>query len=548
MNNKQSALLLKWRSFHLYNIVILVVFFLFYSIGSLQSYSFFAPPAAFNISLIYPFSAILLCAYLIHCMLTKKEQRTFILLPVLTLFCTLFLTINSHFEAQTSQNSFLYCTLLLPFFYSYLLAYNFKLLLLNNLIIVFSYAFTAVVGDTSALVFTFNAIILATLIFLTLFPYIKKEEHSSEQTELEANSNYATNKQSAQYLKQLIHDVRQPLSSLNLYSHLLEKQLKETPQQEIVENLMRSSAQLETWLSNLFEKSALDAKSIHPKLENINLSTALAPLIKKYQYQTKQRGLTLRVRITNQTINCDIKLLNDILERLLNNALIHGAQSAGGTILLSARKFNNQIKLQVWNQGKAIGNEQIKTLFDEENYAKNARQNKAKGLGLGLSIAQRKAQLLGSEITVKSSTKGSCFSFNVQQGDKRITNLFRDTISKGNEEHILLVDDDLSILNALSLLLENWGYQVTCAENYQQALSLLNKYTFALVISDFRLPNNENGIDLISTAQQKQKVAALLLTGEVDPDRLKKGKAVNYKILHKPIKPAALRLLLRQLL
>ncbi len=551
MNNKQAVkkiLLSRWQSLRLYNIVILAAFLLFYSVGSLQSYSFFAPPAAFNLPFIFPFSAILLCAYLVHCLLTKKEKTIFLLLPVLTLFSTLFITINSHFEAQTSQNSFLYFTLLLPLFYAYLLAYSFQLLLLNNIAIVICYTFTAVVGNTSPLVFILNAIFLSTLVFLTLFAHIKNNARPLVKKTENAANNAALNKKSAQYLQQIIHDIRQPLSSLSLYSHLLEKQLKQTAQHSIVQNLQKSSEQLDCWLSALFDLASLDSKSIQPQVENIHLLPVISPLIKKYQYQAKQQGLTLRVRITDVIINSDGKLINDILDTLLSNALIHGRQSVNSSILLSARKLKGAVNLQVWDQGEKIDSEQMNSLFDETAHCKNPLHNKSKWLGLGLSIAQRKAHLLETEIKVKTSDRGSCFSIKVKEGDKILASMPQNSISKGNNENILLVDDDLSILNALSLLFENWGYQLYCAETYAQALTILKQERFSLIISDFRLPGDKNGIDLIEVAQKEQQLAAVLLTGEVDPDKLKKGNALNYKILHKPIRPAVLRLLLRQLL
>ncbi|WP_413700125.1 response regulator [Psychromonas sp. KJ10-10] len=119
---------------------------------------------------------------------------------------------------------------------------------------------------------------------------------------------------------------------------------------------------------------------------------------------------------------------------------------------------------------------------------------------------------------------------------------------QAKKQDILLIDDDKSILSALSMLLENWGYVVHCAESSEQAIKALEKQQFALIISDYRLPGAKNGLDLIKIAQQKQDIESVLLTGEVDPDKLQEGEFEHYKVLHKPIKPAALRILIRQLL
>lgn len=546
MKNKtglKKSLFLTWQSQRQPQLVILITLFFFYSLGTLQSYSFFDSPAFFQLSFLFPFSAILLSGYLTHCILTKKHKQTLLLLPVLTLFTTLFVCLNSVWHPQYSTQ--LYFILLLPLFYAYLLSYNFQILVINNLIVIISYTLAAIILSDNSLFFILNVFLLCVITFLSSFQ--KNVTNRLKKTNKQTR-NSVINDQKRLYLQQVIHDIRQPLSSLSLYSHLLEKQLQDTPQQELLSNLTLSSQQLDRWLSSLFELASLDSKSVPVKIKNIKLQTAIAPLIKKYQYQAKQQGSVLKVNIGNWVINSDVKHLNDILDALLSNALLHGKKSSTDKILISAKKCAGEIKLQVWNQGHKIEQCNISSLFNELSYSKSAKHNKKAGLGLGLAIAARKAKLLDTNITVKSDAHGSCFSICIKEGEKNNISHKINIIEKENNASILLVDDDTSILNALSMLLEGWGYQLVCAKSSEQALSALKKQKFSLIISDFRLPGQKNGIDLINIAEQKGVEAAVLLTGEVDPNKLKKEKDAYYRILHKPIKPAALRVLLRQLL
>lgn len=547
MKNKtrlKKSLFLKWQSQRLPHLVILISLLLFYSTGTLQSYSFFADPALFQLPFVFSFVAVLLNAYLMHCMLAKKKKQALLLMPVLTFFTTLFICFNSVWDLQNS--TLLYFVFILPFFYTYLLSYSFQLLIINNLIIIISYSFTAIISTHNSLFFILNIVFLCNLTFLSCFKEkcIRTPKKTRKQTHRSA-----LKKKERFYLQRVIHDIRQPLSSLSLYSHLLEKQLRETSQQKLLQNMTQSSRQLDRWLSSLFELASLDSKSVPVKIKNIKLQTVIAPLIKKQQYQAKQTGSVLKVFIGNFMINSDAKLLVEILNSLLSNALIHGKKLATDKILLSARKCNNEIKLQVWNQGNKIKKENISSLFNELNYSKNPLHNKKKGLGLGLAIAARKAKLLNTSIKVKSDYHGSCFSICIKEGDlSTAISTTINSIEKEKSASILLVDDDTSILNALSMLLEGWGYQLICAQSSEQALDALKKQQFSMIISDFRLPGDKNGIDLIKIAQQKTKTVALLLTGEVDPNKLKKKEKADYHILHKPIKPATLRVLLRQLL
>lgn len=550
MNNKQAKkqlLLLRWQSLRIYNIVILAAFLFFYVAGSLQSYVFFSSHAAFNLPFVYPLVAIFLCAYLLHCLLKKEEKNIFWLLPVLTFFSTLFITINSHFEAPTTQNSFLYCALLLPLFYSYLLAYNFRLLVINHIVIVITYTFTAVVGDTGTLTFIINALFLLSLTVLTLFSNLKNNSPKKYKKTKESTTASQAATINAAYLPKIIHDVRQPLSSITLYSHLLEKYLKDSAPQDIVQNLQQSAKQLEGGLTALFDLYALQSQSIRPQIKNRHLANLLAPLIKKYQELAKQHNFTFNIKITDASIKSDGKLLSEILDVLLSNALQHGKQSADRKILLSARKLKGKINLQVWNQGPKISERCLNSLFDKTNYSEQDKQNKQNGLGLGLAIAQNKAQLLNTHIKVQTSNHGSCFSVAVARGEDRASDQQQSIYTADNSENVLLVDDDPSILNALSLLLTNWGYKICCATTAEQALTILAEQQISILISDYRLPGQKNGIDLISAAQKGRKITTVLLTGEIDSGKLKAGSCLNYKILHKPVKPAALRVLLRQL-
>ena len=521
-------------------------FLFFYCAGSLQSYSFFSPPAVFNLPLLLSFTAIFICAYLIHCLIAEKDQQSIILIPILTLFTTLFITINSHFEVQTSQNSFLYFTLLLPLFYAYILSYNLKLLIANNIIVIVSYSFTAVIGETAPLVFILNLVFLFTLVLLTIYSHIRNNNDSPKIATTTAPS--ALGPRNSLYLRSLVHDIRQPLSSLSLYSHLIEKQLTNEKQHTLVNNFREASSQLERWLSSLLELATLDSKSQKINLKNIPLKTCLSSVIKRQEIAAVAQGMILKTRIPKAVIHTDSKILNDIIDNLLSNALLHGQQQLGTHVLLTARFVQDEINLQVWNKGPRISNEHINSLFDELYYSKNPAHNKAKGLGLGLALSQRKAQLLNSKIEVKTSDNGSCFSIRIPKGIELKESNSSFHLSKEKNEKILLIDDDAGVLGALSMLLDNWGYSVYCAANSEQAINALNKQKFAMIISDYRLPGQNNGIELIKIANEIQKIPSLLLTGEADPDKLKEGELKDYRVLQKPIKPAALRLLLRQVL
>ncbi|GLS90936.1 hypothetical protein GCM10007916_20030 [Psychromonas marina] len=415
--------------------------------------------------------------------------------------------------------------------------------------VIICYSFTAVVGEISTLVFIFNLLFLFTLIFLTIYSHIKNNRGTVKVNTPDIPSSSAKLKDNhAVYLKTIIHDIRQPLTSLSLYGELLSNKDNDPQQKLVIENLLSASTQLDHWLSSLLELAALDANSVKANIKNITVQKCLAKVIEKQSKIAESQGMKLKIRLHRSVLKTDAKLLSEIIDNLLSNARIHGSQKLGEVILLTAHQQHKNIVIQVWNRGKGIGAAQLKALFDEQYYANNPKHNKAKGIGLGLALSQRKAKLLNSEINVKTSANGSCFSLQIAEGVKTEVVAKKSMLGQENSAHILLIDDDESILSALSMLLQNWGYSVDCASDSEQAIQLLASTSFALIISDYQLPDNKNGVELIKLAQQKQHLPALLLTGDIDPDKLKEGELRSYKILHKPIKPPVLRLLLRRLL
>ncbi|MEG3755887.1 hybrid sensor histidine kinase/response regulator [Psychromonas arctica] len=543
----------RWQSLRHFNIVIMLSFIFFFLIGSGQSYSIFNSSPIFISSYHVPISILIFSIVALFGLVRKKDKLVHFIMPITCFSITLFVSINSHFQEQTYQNSFLYLVLLLPIFYSYLLAYKRAQLIFHNLFLVLCYVFTSLLGETSTLVFLFNSTFLISLSYLTIFTPHRPHNDQQIITEVKQESASLLSQQSALYLKRIVHDIRQPLSSLSLYGHLLENKLAGTAQEKLAKNIKLASEDLDRWMASLLDLARLDSGNITPKINEFSLASALSPSIKKYQHQALTSGIKLTSRLPELTIKSDKKLLAEVVEVLLSNALIHGQQTPGSKILLSVRDYKNKALLQVWNQGNQIPPTLFESLFDEVALAENLLHNKTKGVGLGLAVAQRKAFLCDTKIEVVTNQYGSRFSVMLETADHVTKHIDLNKFSNHSTRYkILLVDDDQGILNALSMLLENWGYIVDCEETAEAGLQKYYTNSYDLLITDYRLPNHKTGLDMIKEVKKKDNIPAILLTGEADPGKLKEvqdtGRIINYKILNKPVKPASLRFLLKQLL
>lgn len=544
----------RWQSLRPFNIVIICAIIFFFIIGIGQSYTIFHSSPVFTTSIYIPLVLLFLNMLLLHSVANKKDRLAKTIAPITCMLVTLFVSVNSHFQEQTHFNSFLYLVLLLPLFYSYLFCYNTLYLVVNTVFIVLCYIFASIIGETDALVFLFNIAFLITLSYLSIFTQLRTSKSVSSPETKTTQVVSLVSQQSGRYLNRIIHDIRQPLSSLTLHSHLLETKLADSEHAKLIRNIKQSSDQLDRWLASLLDLARLEANSVNPSISEFSLASVLLPIIKKYQHQAESKGIKLRSRMPELTIKTDSRLLSEIVETLLDNALVHGSQERGACILLGVRRRKDSAIIQVWNQGQSIEESIMDNIFDEVALADNPLHNKSKGIGLSLPVAQRKAHLLGTHIEVNSQGVGCRFGFKVpciSAPTPRSIDLNKLSNHPLNYR-ILLIDDDPSILSALAMALENWGYHVDCADTAEAGLAKYKQREYDLVISDYRLPNDQNGIEVIKQIKEQDDIPAVLLTGEADPGKLQvvkdSGKAINYKILNKPVKPAALRFMLKQLL
>lgn len=115
----------------------------------------------------------------------------------------------------------------------------------------------------------------------------------------------------------------------------------------------------------------------------------------------------------------------------------------------------------------------------------------------------------------------------------------------GEPPLIVVVDDDRSIVEGLSLLLDSWGYEVVTALSLaalEQALPGLPRAP-SLIIADHFLPAGRTGAEAVERlrAFAGQPVSAIILTGDTTPERQEDAKALGCLLLHKPVQVAPLR-------
>ena len=113
---------------------------------------------------------------------------------------------------------------------------------------------------------------------------------------------------------------------------------------------------------------------------------------------------------------------------------------------------------------------------------------------------------------------------------------------------VLIIDDDAAILRATDSLLTRWGCVTLTASSEQQALQRLSESGFSLdvVIADYRLRENKTGLQAVARISEylARPIAAIIITGDTAPERLREATSSGFRFMHKPIQPELLQQML----
>lgn len=344
------------------------------------------------------------------------------------------------------------------------------------------------------------------------------------------------------------HDLRQPMQAMVLLVESLHERVKEPAARRIVESIDSSVAAMSTLLNELLDISRFDAGTVKVEASAFPVARVLDRVRNNFSQAAAQRGLALRVRRSSVVVHTDPVLLYRVLVNLVNNALRY---TKVGGVLVGCRKRPAGIWIEVWDTGIGIAREDQKAVFHEFHQLSNPQRDREQGLGLGLAIVERTCRLLDMPIEVRSRPgHGSVFSVRVPYGDPaRVVAAERSRAADSLEGmHVLVVDDDKEIRAAMRGLLEGWGCEVAAAASGAGVDAELEGFTPDVILADYRLPGDENGIEVIRRVRGRfPGTDAIVISGDIGTEVLRAAQAAGHQLLHKPLRPARLRALLGSL-
>jgi PAS domain S-box-containing protein len=338
------------------------------------------------------------------------------------------------------------------------------------------------------------------------------------------------------FLAAASHDLRQPMQALAALIGILAARPRDPDETALFKRADRAMRSLSDLLHALLDFSQLDAGVIRPNLDSFPAQRLLEAMREEFEIETSEKELQFTVQNCPWWVRSDPALLARMVRNLVSNAVKY--TPSGGQVTVVCRQEQGRIRLEVRDTGRGIRPEMHDAIFEEFRQIGNPERDDRKGLGLGLSIVRKMAQLLDHQITFRSSPgAGSTFTISVPLAEPA-TEQPHPEFSFVGGQRVLLVDDNELVAEVLVSLLADAGNDVVTANSAEQAFAIVQsaEMAFDAVISDYRLPTL-SGLEVIESVRQRWPTAtAIILSGDTFDPRLHGLSNAGIKVLRKPVR------------
>lgn len=362
----------------------------------------------------------------------------------------------------------------------------------------------------------------------------------------------------SRFLAAASHDLRQPLQTIALIQGLLARIVEGERAQKLVARLDETLGGMSGMLNTLLDINLIESGTVRVATATFPISDLFDRLRDEFTYHAHAQRLTLRVVSCGLSIRSDPRLLEQMIRNLLSNALKY---TKTGRVLLGCRRRAGFLSIEICDTGVGIPDGELQAIFEEYHQLDNAARERSRGLGLGLAIVQRLANLLGHRVRVRSKLgKGSVFAIEIMlpaaktepppeappPGDGRTVESARQT------GEILVVEDDPEVRELLHVFLAGEGHRTAMAADGIAALEIVSEGTVRpdIILSDYNLPNGMDGLQVTAKLREKlqREIPVIILTGDISTCTLREIALQNCVELYKPVKLKQLTEVIQRLL
>ncbi len=310
----------------------------------------------------------------------------------------------------------------------------------------------------------------------------------------------SANSAKTQFLSNMSHEIRTPMNGFMGMLQLLETTALSQEQKELIQIASASSNSLLTLVNDILDYSKIEAGKMTLDVKPFNFRLLITESIDLFKIPANAAGLQIDATIDSDipvNLSGDSFRLKQVISNLLGNAVKFTTE---GSINLRVRAIkqvdeNGFVNLEfvIKDTGIGIPKEKQNLLFTRFYQADNSNTRNYGGTGLGLSICEGLVEKMGGDIWVESTVgEGSCFYFTCKMVSASTETQPLETVINQMRDHegitILLAEDDEINRILIQKVALKKGWQVTFAENGEQAVALLQQNDFDLILMDVQMP------------------------------------------------------------
>jgi len=340
------------------------------------------------------------------------------------------------------------------------------------------------------------------------------------------------------FLAAASHDLRQPLQTLKLLQAALAPHHRGGEASKLVAGIGQSLDTMTSILSSLLDVNRLESGNLRPSVNEFSLNEIFEPLAGDFGALVQDKGLRLCIVRSELTIRSDRRMLAEMIRNLLSNALRYTDK---GRILLGCRRAGDNVRIEVWDSGVGIVEDQLPHIFDE--YYQGPGGAERGGFGLGLAIVKRLGEILDHKVELRSiSGKGTRVFIEVPRGRPGVRMPeaappvhSHDDVLVGS---VLAIEDEASVRSALARLLKKRNVDATIVATATEALHLIREQGLRpdVLLCDYNLRGSPDGTETIRhlRAALGRNVPATVMTGDTRSHTLDSISAQGISVLIKP--------------
>ncbi|MDE6577630.1 MAG: response regulator [Muribaculaceae bacterium] len=385
------------------------------------------------------------------------------------------------------------------------------------------------------------ALLLLGVVVLIFVWYRRRElKRLQERQEIFAsNQEKEVYRQKLNFFTEIAHEIRTPLSLIDLPLEAMEEQGLDNPESEHYLKVTRqNTARLLELTSQLLDFQKIEAGKLRLKNEAVDINELLNFTLDRFEpsISLKEKTLVRDLPKNNLITVTDREAVTKIISNLLNNALKY----AKSRISVSLSSDAERLMIKVSSDGEKIGKEESERIF-ETFYQTDKSQEQKNGVGIGLPLSRSLARLLGGDLYL--DVEGSQENVFVLSLPVNMSEKSAEVVSPGKhgativyEEdsnqtplnakgyHVLLVEDNDGIRSMLHDRLSS-SFLLTLASNGREALDILSKKSVDVVVTDIMMPEMD-GLELcrqIKANNELSHIPVIFITAKNDLESKVKG-------------------------